>query len=207
MLKDFGPSPRDGSAHVFGRVGSGFVFTYKGTGYVVTNSHVVSDGAATVGSSLVISFARHGTRQTLQAVVVRRFEATDLAILAPAVALEPMPESVVGELAAVGSSVFTVGYTGLEPPLWISRGTVAKLAVFDAEKDRLGVPDRPTTKYPVAFLIDGLSISEGSSGSAVLDPAGILVGYVMAVVKTECRSVAISAASIAEAFSATFGAR
>ncbi|MGV6811249.1 MAG: trypsin-like peptidase domain-containing protein [Brevirhabdus sp.] len=132
-------------------LGSGFL--YGDAGVVITNAHVVK------AERRVILVRRDGTRVLADVIAVDRLR--DIAVLRPADDLGPglMP----GDRIQVGDEVFAIG-APLEAGHSVTRGIVSA----DARQVEPNVPLR--------LIQHDAALNPGSSGGALVDRSGRLVG-------------------------------
>ena len=147
---------------------SGSAVLYRDDGHLLTNAHVVADAR-----SIEVSLADGSTHQ---ARVVGSDEATDIAVLripGPPDG-EPYPTAVLGTAAdlAVGQPVVAIGSPlGLAGGSSVTTGVVSALArEVDAEGSSL-----------LDMVQTDAAISPGSSGGALLDGTGAVIGITTAV--------------------------
>ncbi len=146
--------------------GSGFVWDKQG--HIVTNYHVIKDGA---GAEVTLQ-----DNTVWKARIVGRAPDKDLAILkidAPADALRPLALGVSGNLQ-VGQKVFAIGNPfGLDQTL--TTGVISGL----------GREIQSITKRPIQGVIQtDAAINPGNSGGPLLDSAGRLIGVNTAIYST-----------------------
>jgi S1-C subfamily serine protease len=145
----------DGGGH---GTGAGVVASRDGS--ILTALHVVDSA-----SSVSVTFA-DGTRSS--ATVLKRDEANDIAVLAPAQLPQVLVPAVLGGGAQVGDAVFALGH-----PLGLSDSLTAGVVSALDRKVRVGA-DR---------TLDGLiqfdaAVNPGNSGGPLLNSAGQVVGIV-----------------------------
>jgi putative serine protease PepD len=151
------------SSFLSGASGSGVV--YGADGYIVTNNHVV-DGASTVS----VVFA-DGARYPAQ--IVGTDPVTDLAVLK--VEREDLTPIDVGSSSslAIGEPAIAAG-----SPLGLDGGPTVTAGIVSALNRRLEV----TTGEPLYGLVQtDAPISPGSSGGALVDALGRLIGITTAI--------------------------
>lgn len=146
-------------------VGSGSGVIWDAEGHIVTNAHVIDAGDA---FEVVLSDGR-----VYPAEVVGVDESTDLAVLSvEADDLTPITLGSTDDLT-VGSSAVAVGSPlGLEGGPSVSAGVVSAF-------DRIVTVDNSTTLY--GMLQADAPITQGSSGGALVDDTGRLIGITSAV--------------------------
>jgi len=147
---------------------SGSAVLYRDDGPLLTNAHVV-DGADTIEVSLADG-------STSEAQVVGTDELTDIAVLRIPVAEDgrPYPTAVLGTAAdlAVGQPVVAIGSPlGLAGGSSVTTGVVSALG-REVETDGASLLDMVQTDA---------AISPGSSGGALLDGTGAVIGITTAV--------------------------
>lgn len=150
---------------VFEPIGTGSGVGLSGQGHILTNNHVVAE-ADRIEVVLVDGRA-------YQAELVGRDELTDVAIIKVAPGLvPPMPLADISELA-IGDTAIAVGN-----PLGLEGGPSVTVGIVSAFDRQLDIADRPT---PLQGLIQtDAPISGGSSGGALLDASGRLIGITTA---------------------------
>jgi S1-C subfamily serine protease len=138
-------------------------------GYALTCAHVVAGGGKAV---LRTSAARNGSVKTLEATLVGLDEDTDIAVLKfedPGIPSVKFVET----LPSAGARVYAVGYPG-EIGRLVSRGMVCATGYSNAGM-------LPVEDYVVTDAVFG----PGSSGGALLDASGRLIGMTSAINRLE----------------------
>ncbi len=150
---------------VYEVVGTGSGVGLSDQGHILTNNHVVED-ADRIEIVLVDGRA-------YEATLVGRDELTDVAIIKVAPGLvPPMPLADITQLA-IGDRAIAVGN-----PLGLEGGPSVTVGIISAFDRQLDIADRPT---PLQGLIQtDAPISGGSSGGALLDGGGRLIGITTA---------------------------
>jgi S1-C subfamily serine protease len=151
-----------------GSASSGSAVLYRDDGHLLTNAHVV-EGA----DSVEVSLADGSTRE---ARVVGTDELTDIAVLRipAAPAGDPYPTAVLGTAAdlAVGQPVVAIG-----SPLGLAGGSSVTTGVVSA----LGREVEAEGTSLLDMVQTDAAISPGSSGGALLDGTGAVIGITTAV--------------------------
>lgn len=148
-----------------GLLGSGSGVIYDNLGHIITNDHVVAAGTS---YEIVLADGR-----VYPAELVGTDPTTDLAVLS--VTAENLDAIAVGnsDILAVGESAVAVG-----SPLGLDGGPSLTVGVISAF-GRIVRTDSTTTLY--GMLQTDAPITSGSSGGALVDGAGRLVGITTAV--------------------------
>jgi serine protease Do len=152
--------------------GSGVLISEDG--YIVTNNHVISDGANGVASDLDVTLAN---RKTYKAKLVGRDPSSDLAVLK--IDGNKFPFLVYGNTATLqlGQWVMAVGY-----PLTLDATVTA--GIISATGRTININRRQTAagESPVeSFIQTDAAVNQGNSGGALINTNGELIGINSAI--------------------------
>ncbi|MFV1991477.1 MAG: S1C family serine protease, partial [Acidimicrobiales bacterium] len=148
--------------------GSGVIF--RSDGYILTNAHVVEDAEAV--------FINTQDGETYEADIVGADPRTDIAVVK--VDMEDAPVALLGsaENLKVGQWAITIG-----SPLGLAGGNTVTLGVISALERELTTSGSQNRLYDL-IQTDAL-IAPGSSGGALLDGNGSVIGITTAVAVSE----------------------
>ncbi|MCP4961553.1 MAG: PDZ domain-containing protein [Actinomycetia bacterium] len=140
-------------------IGSGSGVVFRDDGHILTNAHVITEGST-------VEVVTHDGR-TLPAVLVGKDTLTDIAVLRVEDALTPITLGSTGS-TRVGEPAVAIG-----SPLRLEGGPTVTLGVVSAMGRSLA---RPDSLWLYDLVQTDAPISPGSSGGALLDANGALIG-------------------------------
>lgn len=163
--------------------GSGVIISDDG--YIVTNNHVISDGAGGVAEEITVTLHN---KKTFKAKVIGRNVDTDIAVLK--VDGAGLPYMVYGnsDNVKLGQWVLAVGY-----PLTLE--TTVTAGIVSAKARYIGINSRQSNSPIESFIQTDAAVNQGNSGgglftvdgeliginSAILAPNGTYAGYSFAI--------------------------
>lgn len=164
--------------------GSGVIISQDG--YIVTNNHVISDGAGGVAPEIKVTL--NEGRKVYAAKVIGRDPSTDLAVLK--VDANNLPYMIYGNSddARIGQWVLAVGY-----PFNLEATVTA--GIISAKGRNIGINAQQSMSPVESFLQTDAAVNPGNSGgplintngqllginSAILAPTGTYAGYSFAI--------------------------
>lgn len=150
--------------------GSGVIISQDG--YIVTNNHVVSDGADGVAPEIKVTL--NEGRKTYNAKVVGRDPSTDLAVLK--VEANNLPYMVYGNSDDVklGQWVLAVGY-----PFNLEATVTA--GIISAQGRSIGINSSQSASPVESFIQTDAAVNQGNSGGALISTNGQLIGINSAI--------------------------
>jgi serine protease Do len=163
---DFGPRIRPEQR----ASGSGVIISDDG--YIVTNSHVISDGATGVADEITVTLNEN--KRTYKAKVIGRDPSSDLAVLK--VDATNLPYMIYGNSDQVnlGQWVLAVGY-----PLTLEATVTA--GIVSAKGRQIGINSRQSNSPVESFIQTDAAVNQGNSGGALINTEGQLIGINSAI--------------------------
>jgi Do/DeqQ family serine protease len=163
--------------------GSGVIISDDG--YIVTNNHVISDGAEGVADEITVTLHN---KKVYKAKVIGRDPSSDIAVLK--VDGTSLPYMVYGnsDNVKLGQWVLAVGY-----PLTLE--TTVTAGIVSAKSRYIGINSRQSSSPVESFIQTDAAVNQGNSGgglftvdgqliginSAILAPNGTYAGYSFAI--------------------------
>ncbi len=163
--------------------GSGVIISDDG--YIVTNNHVISDGAEGVADEITVTLHN---KKVYKAKVIGRDPSSDIAVLK--VDGSSLPYMVYGnsDNVKLGQWVLAVGY-----PLTLE--TTVTAGIVSAKSRYIGINSRQSSSPIESFIQTDAAVNQGNSGgglftvdgqliginSAILAPNGTYAGYSFAI--------------------------
>lgn len=145
--------------------GSGVIISQDG--YIVTNNHVVSDGAEGVAPEIKITL--NEGRKTYTAKVVGRDPSTDLAVLK--IEANNLPYLIYGNSddLRIGQWVLAVGYP-------FSLEATVTAGIISAKGRSTGINMSQSQSPVESFIQTDAAVNQGNSGGPLINTAGQLIG-------------------------------
>lgn len=151
--------------------GSGVIVSDDG--YIVTNNHVVSDGAGGVAQEINVTLSNG---KSFKAAVIGRSEVDDIAVLK--IEATKLPYMLFGnsDLLQTGQWVLAVGY-----PLTLEATVTA--GIVSATGRNIGLRGRPAKngEESRSYIQTDAAVNSGNSGGALIDTDGNLIGINAAI--------------------------
>jgi Do/DeqQ family serine protease len=162
---DFGPNviPEQRAS------GSGVIISEDG--YIVTNNHVISDGANGVASEITVTLHN---KKTYKARVIGNDPNYDLAVLK--IDGKGFPFMLYGNSDEVqlGQWVLAVGYP-------LSLETTVTAGIVSAKGRTIGINSRQGQSPVESFIQTDAAVNQGNSGGALINTNGFLIGINSAI--------------------------
>ncbi len=149
--------------------GSGVIISDDG--YIVTNNHVISNGADGVADEITVTL---NNKKTYKAKVIGRDPSSDLAVVK--IDASNLPYLVYGnsDNVKLGQWVLAVGY-----PLTLE--TTVTAGIISAKGRSIGINQRQSDTPIESFIQTDAAINQGNSGGALITTDGQLVGVNSAI--------------------------
>jgi len=150
--------------------GSGVIISDEG--YIVTNNHVISDGANGVADEITVTLNEN--KKTYKAKVIGRDPSSDIAVLK--VDATNLPYMIYGnsDEAVLGQWVMAVGY-----PLTLEATVTA--GIISAKGRSIGINSRQSNSPVEYFIQTDAAVNQGNSGGALINTDGKLIGINSAI--------------------------
>jgi serine protease Do len=165
MFRDYGPQvqPEQRAS------GSGIIISEDG--YIVTNNHVISDGANGVAEEITVTLHN---KKVYKAKVIGRNVDTDIAVLK--VDGTGLPYLLYGnsDNVKLGQWVLAVGY-----PLTLE--TTVTAGIISAKGRSIGINQRQSQTPIESFIQTDAAVNQGNSGGALITTDGQLIGINSAI--------------------------
>lgn len=149
--------------------GSGVII--KDDGYIVTNNHVISDGANGVADEITVTM---NNKKTYKAKVIGRDPSSDIAVLK--IEATNLPYIILGnsDNVKLGQWVLAVGY-----PLTLE--TTVTAGIVSAKGRSIGINGRQSDTPIESFIQTDAAVNQGNSGGALISTDGQLIGINSAI--------------------------
>ncbi|HEX7906119.1 MAG TPA: trypsin-like peptidase domain-containing protein [Chitinophagaceae bacterium] len=149
--------------------GSGVII--KDDGYIVTNNHVISDGANGVADEITVTM---NNKKTYKAKVIGRDPSSDIAVLK--IEATNLPYIILGnsDNVKLGQWVLAVGY-----PLTLE--TTVTAGIVSAKGRSIGINGRQSDTPIESFIQTDAAVNQGNSGGALVSTEGQLIGINSAI--------------------------
>ena len=149
--------------------GSGVIISDDG--YIVTNNHVISNGADGVADEITVT---KNSKKTYKAKVIGRDPSSDLAVLK--IDATSLPYLIYGnsDNVKLGQWVLAVGY-----PLTLE--TTVTAGIVSAKGRAIGINNRQSDTPIESFIQTDAAINQGNSGGALITTEGQLIGINSAI--------------------------
>lgn len=149
--------------------GSGVVISEDG--YIVTNNHVISDGAQGVAEEINVTMHN---KKTFKARLIGRDPSSDLAVLK--IDGKGLPFMLYGnsDNVKLGQWVLAVGYP-------LSLETTVTAGIVSAKGRTIGINSRQSQTPIESFIQTDAAINQGNSGGALINTDGQLIGINSAI--------------------------
>jgi len=149
--------------------GSGVII--KEDGYIVTNNHVISNGADGVAEEITVTMSN---KKTYKAKLIGRDPSSDIAVLK--IDATGLPYMLIGnsDNVKLGQWVLAVGY-----PLTLE--TTVTAGIVSAKGRAIGINGRQSDTPIESFIQTDAAINQGNSGGALITTDGQLVGINSAI--------------------------
>jgi Do/DeqQ family serine protease len=140
-------------------------------GYIVTNNHVISDGAQGVAEEITVTLHN---KKSFKARLIGRDPSSDLAVLK--IDGNGFPFMLYGnsDNVRLGQWVLAVGY-----PLTLE--TTVTAGIISAKGRTIGINSRQSQTPVEAFIQTDAAINQGNSGGALINTDGQLIGINSAI--------------------------
>ena len=149
--------------------GSGVVISEDG--YIVTNNHVISDGAQGIAEEINVTM---NNKKTYKARLIGRDPSSDLAVLK--IDGKGFPFMLYGnsDNVKLGQWVLAVGYP-------LSLETTVTAGIVSAKERTIGINTRQSQTPIESFIQTDAAINQGNSGGALINTDGQLIGINSAI--------------------------
>jgi len=149
--------------------GSGVIISEDG--YIVTNNHVISDGAEGVAEELTVTL---NNKKAYKARLIGRDPSSDIAVLK--IDGKALPFMLYGNSDDVklGQWVLAVGYP-------LSLETTVTAGIISAKGRTIGINSRQSQTPIESFIQTDAAINQGNSGGALINTDGQLIGINAAI--------------------------
>jgi serine protease Do len=149
--------------------GSGVVISEDG--YIVTNNHVISDGAQGIAEEINVTLHN---KKTYKARLIGRDPSSDLAVLK--IDGKGFPFMLYGnsDNVKLGQWVLAVGYP-------LSLETTVTAGIVSAKERTIGINTRQSQTPIESFIQTDAAINQGNSGGALINTDGQLIGINSAI--------------------------
>ncbi|MFI5132143.1 MAG: trypsin-like peptidase domain-containing protein, partial [Chitinophagales bacterium] len=149
--------------------GSGIIISDDG--YIVTNNHVISDGANGVADEITVTLHN---KKVFKAKLVGRDPSSDIAVLK--VDGSNLPYLIYGnsDNIKLGQWVLAVGYP-------LSLETTVTAGIISAKGRSIGINSRQSQTPIESFIQTDAAVNQGNSGGALITTEGQLIGINSAI--------------------------
>ncbi|MFI5130765.1 MAG: S1C family serine protease, partial [Chitinophagales bacterium] len=149
--------------------GSGIIISDDG--YIVTNNHVISDGANGVAEEITVTLHN---KKVFKAKLVGRDPSSDIAVLK--VDGSNLPYLIYGnsDNLKLGQWVLAVGYP-------LSLETTVTAGIISAKGRSIGINSRQSQTPIESFIQTDAAVNQGNSGGALITTEGQLIGINSAI--------------------------
>jgi serine protease Do len=149
--------------------GSGVII--KDDGYIVTNNHVISNGADGVAEEITVTMSN---KKIYKAKLIGRDPSSDIAVLK--IDATGLPYMMIGnsDNVKLGQWVLAVGY-----PLTLE--TTVTAGIVSAKGRSIGINSRQSDNPIESFIQTDAAINQGNSGGALITTEGQLIGINSAI--------------------------
>ena len=149
--------------------GSGVIISEDG--YIVTNNHVISDGGSGVAEEIMVTL---NNNKTYKARIIGRDPSSDIAVLK--IDGDGFPFLIYGnsDKVQLGQWVLAVGY-----PLTLE--TTVTAGIVSAKGRSIGINSRQSNTPIESFIQTDAAVNQGSSGGALINIEGQLIGINSAI--------------------------
>jgi serine protease Do len=149
--------------------GSGVII--REDGYIVTNNHVISNGADGIADEITVTLSN---KKNYKARVIGRDPSSDIAVLK--VDATGLPYIMIGnsDNVKLGQWVMAVGY-----PLTLE--TTVTAGIVSAKGRAIGINGRQSDNPIESFIQTDAAINQGNSGGALITTDGQLIGINSAI--------------------------
>jgi Do/DeqQ family serine protease len=149
--------------------GSGVIISDDG--YIITNNHVISDGASGVAEEITVTM---NNKKTYKARVIGRDPSSDIAVLK--IDGKGFPFLLYGnsDNVKLGQWVLAIGY-----PLTLE--TTVTAGIVSAKGRKIGINERQSQTPIESFIQTDAAVNQGNSGGALISTDGQLIGINSAI--------------------------
>ncbi len=149
--------------------GSGVIISDDG--YIVTNNHVVSDGAQGVADEITVTL---NSKKTFKAKVIGRDPSTDIAVLKIDGTGFPFLLYGNSDNVKLGQWVLAIGYP-------LSLETTVTAGIVSAKGRNIGINSRQSQTPIESFIQTDAAVNQGNSGGALINTDGQMIGINSAI--------------------------